>query len=312
MSGPGGSEQRAERTFRPCPPLDVRLNLGRGARRPTTLSSPLGVWRATRTPEGAATVLYRQQGAEVQVVAWGPGRAWAVEHAPAAVGDRDGEAAAGFAPSPGLVHDLHRRRPGLRITRTGAVFEALLPTILEQKVIGIEARRSYRGLVRRFGQRPPGPATVVPPQLRLGPAPEVLAELPAWAFHPFGVEAKRADTIRLVARLVDHVEAVAALDSPADARAGLELIPGIGPWTSAEVAGVALGDADAVSVGDYHLPNLVSWRLAGEPRGGDARMLELLAPYAGHRGRVLRLLELDGVKAPRYGPRLPLRHVAAG
>jgi hypothetical protein len=39
-------------------------------------------------------------------------------------------------------------------------------------------------------------------------------------------------------------------------------------------------------------------------------MLELLEPYRGHRGRVLRLLFAAGIEAPRYGPRLPLRSVA--
>ena len=69
------------------------------------------------------------------------------------------------------------------------------------------------------------------------------------------------------------------------------------------------GDPDAVSVGDFHLPNLVAWALAGEPRGTDDRMLELLEPYRGQRGRVIRLLELGGFGAPRYGPRLAPRRI---
>jgi 3-methyladenine DNA glycosylase/8-oxoguanine DNA glycosylase len=89
----------------------------------------------------------------------------------------------------------------------------------------------------------------------------------------------------------------------------LQLFPGIGPWTAAEVARLALGDPDAVSVGDYHLPNLVAWTLAGEPRGTDERMLELLEPFRGHRGRVQRLLESGGAHAPRYGPRTEVRPI---
>jgi hypothetical protein len=38
-------------------------------------------------------------------------------------------------------------------------------------------------------------------------------------------------------------------------------------------------------------------------------MLELLEPYAGHRGRVIRLVGVSGEKAPRYGPRRPLRRI---
>ena len=97
--------------------------------------------------------------------------------------------------------------------------------------------------------------------------------------------------------------------APAEARSRLTALPGVGPWSAAEVAFVALGDADAVSVGDYHLPSLVSFALAGEPRGDDARMLELLEPWRGHRGRVVRLLEAGGVSPPRYGPRMPMQDI---
>ena len=87
-------------------------------------------------------------------------------------------------------------------------------------------------------------------------------------------------------------------------------IPGIGRWTIAEVTRVAYGDPDAVSIGDFHMPNLVAWALAREPRADDARMLELLEPYRGQRGRVQRLLEVSGIRAPRYGPRLTPRRIA--
>jgi hypothetical protein len=55
---------------------------------------------------------------------------------------------------------------------------------------------------------------------------------------------------------------------------------------------------------------MVAYMLAGEERATDDRMLELLAPYAGQRGRVLRLLLAGGRAAPRRGPRLPLRNLA--
>jgi 3-methyladenine DNA glycosylase/8-oxoguanine DNA glycosylase len=72
---------------------------------------------------------------------------------------------------------------------------------------------------------------------------------------------------------------------------------------------VALGDPDAVSEGDFHLPNLVAWNLAGEPRGTDERMLQLLEPYRGQRGRVQRLLEAGGTGAPRFGPRMRIHSI---
>ena len=95
----------------------------------------------------------------------------------------------------------------------------------------------------------------------------------------------------------------------ASARRRLRALPGVGAWTAAEVALVALGDADAVPIGDYHLPHMVAWNLAGEPRATDERMLELLEPFAGHRGRVIRLLTLGGAGAPRFGPRMQLRSI---
>ncbi|HEY6015068.1 MAG TPA: hypothetical protein VIU37_13725, partial [Candidatus Limnocylindrales bacterium] len=144
--------------------------------------------------------------------------------------------------------------------------------------------------------------------LRLPPMPETLAGLPYYAYHPFGVERRRADLIRRVAARAAWFEAI--VDLPlGDAYARLTSVAGIGPWTAAEVGVRALGDADAVSVGDFHLPNLVAFALAGEPRGTDARMLELLEPYRGRRAVAVRLLELGGIGAPRYGPRLALRRI---
>jgi len=99
--------------------------------------------------------------------------------------------------------------------------------------------------------------------------------------------------------------------APDAARRRLTAVPGLGEWSAAEIAAVALGDADAVSTGDYHLKHVVSWALAGEPRGSDDRMLELLEPYRGQRGRAIRLLELAGVQAPRRGPRKPLHRIEA-
>ena len=295
-----------ERTYRPRRPVNLRLTLGLVARPSTMLLRPDGAWRATHTPDGPATLHVRSvPGGSLVASAWGPGGAWAVEHVPDLVGDNDD--VDDFRPARGtVVGDLAWRLPGLRVPRTRAVFEILVAAILEQKVIGKEARRSYAALVRRYGTVAPGPVGVVPAGLRLLPLPSVVAARPSFAFHPLGVERKRSDTLRLAAAHAERLEACSDLPMD-DAHARLRSLPGIGAWTAAEVAIVALGDSDAVSVGDYHLPNLVSWALAGEPRGDDDRMLELLEPYRGHRGRVVRLLERTVRHAPRYGPRLSLR-----
>jgi 3-methyladenine DNA glycosylase/8-oxoguanine DNA glycosylase len=294
-----------QRRVDPRGPVDLRLTLGplqRGAHDPCTQVSHEGVWRATRTPDGAATVHLQPEGSTVMVQAWGPGAAWAVDRAPELLGAADNPA--DFAPSHPLVRDLHRRLRGLRLPRTGAVMEALVPSILEQKVTGVEARRSFTRIVRRYGEPAPGPFS-----LRLPPAPDRLATLPYWAYHPLGVERRRADTIRHACARATRLERAADVEAGA-ARTLLTSIPGIGPWTAAEVGLAALGDADAVSVGDYHLPHQVSWFLAGERRGSDERMLELLEPFAGHRGRVIRLIEIGAPMPPRRAPRARLRDIA--
>jgi 3-methyladenine DNA glycosylase/8-oxoguanine DNA glycosylase len=286
-------------------PLELRLvlfPLRRGTGDPTVRQDPDGTWwRATRTPEGPATLRLARGGpSQVAVQAWGPGARWAVAAAPELVGARD--RLDGFAPA-GLVGELHRRHPGLRMPRSLAVFEAIVPSILEQKVVGVEARSAWRGLVRALAEPAPGPG-----RLLLPPEPAALRAHPGWAFHRLGVELKRANTVRMAATYGRRLDALVELEA-GEARRRLELLPGVGPWTAAMVAAVALGDADAVPVGDIHLPHMVAWALAGEPRGSDERMLELLAPYPGHRGRVLRLLAMSGLAAPRRGPRMPLRRI---
>jgi 3-methyladenine DNA glycosylase/8-oxoguanine DNA glycosylase len=294
-----------ETVVRPRLPVDLWLTLGplrRGRGDPTMLVDRGGAWwRATRTPQGPATVRYAQAGAEVRVAAWGPGAEWCLAAAPELLGSRD--SLEGFHPD-GLVAELHHRLPGLRIPRSLAVFEALLPSILEQKVTGREAWDGYRKVVRAFGEPAPGPRPML-----LAPAPALLATTPYWAFHPLGVERKRTTAILMAASRARRVEETVGM-APADAHRRLQALPGVGPWTSAEVALVALGDADAVPVGDFHLPHVVSYALTGEPRGTDERMLELLAPFPGHRGRVLRLLTRSGRMPPRRGPRAQVRSFA--
>jgi len=280
-------------------PLDLARTLART--RPKRVAAP-GVWRATRTPAGPGTERLWLDGDVLCVEAWGPGADWLCENAPALVGELDDDS--GFVPAHPLLAELRRRHGGVRMPRTGAVLEAAVPTILEQKVIGLQARHAYRRLLVELGEPAPGP---VP--LRLPPTPAALAATPYWVFHRWGVERRRADIIANAARHASRLEEAAGM-TPVEAQRRLTALPGMGPWTAAEIAVVALGDPDAVSVGDYHLPNLVSWALAGEPRGSDARMLELLEPYQGHRARAVQLLELAGIAVPRRGPRLAFSRIA--
>ena len=286
-------------------PLDLRLTIGLHARGPGDPAMRVGrtsAVRATRTPDGPASVAIGIGGGAVRAEAFGPGAERALDGLPGLLGLDDDPTA--LVPAHPLVAELARRMPGLRIGRTGAVMEALVPAILEQKVTGREASRAYRGLIRRFGEPAPGPLG-----LHLPPAAETLAALPYHALHPLGVEQRRADVIRRAARVAAWLEEAVGME-PGAADARLRTVVGVGAWTAAEVRARALGDPDAVSVGDFHLKHLVAWTLAGEPRGTDERMLELLEPYRGQRGRVIRLLEASGLGAPRFGPRLATRSIA--
>jgi 3-methyladenine DNA glycosylase/8-oxoguanine DNA glycosylase len=293
-------------------PVDLPLTLRefrQGTNDPTCRVHRNEVWRATRTPDGPATlhlVIDRHQ--SVRATAWGPGAARVLEGAPGLLGCDDDPGA--LETSHPLVRALHRRHGGLRIARTGNVSEILVPTILGQKVTGIEQRRGWYGLVRAHGERAPGPGTSRPAGLTVPPEPRTLARLPYFTYHRHGIERRRADTIRLASARAVRMEEASTM-APVDAERRLTALPGIGPWTAAMVRRVALGDPDAVEVGDFHVPNLVAWNLAGEPRGDDARMLELLEPFAGQRGRVVRLLAAGGERAPRYGPRFAPRDIRA-
>jgi 3-methyladenine DNA glycosylase/8-oxoguanine DNA glycosylase len=280
-------------------PLDLGRTLA--GTRPARVAAP-GVWRATRTPAGAGTERLWLDGDVLRVEAWGPGAEWLCENAPALVGELDDDS--GFEPRHALIAELRRRHRGVRIPRTGAVLEAAVPTILEQKVIGIQARRAYRRLLLELGEPAPGPVPI-----RLPPTPATLAATPYWRFHRWGVERRRAEIIANAARHASRLEEAVGMPR-AEAQRRLTALPGMGAWTAAEIAVVALGDPDAVSVGDFHLPHLVSFALAGEQRGSDERMLELLEPYRGHRARVVQLLELAGIAVPRRGPRLAFSRIA--
>jgi len=304
--GPTVTHPALERTWRPRFAVDPWLTLAplrHGIGDPTMRIERAAIWRAARTVRGPATVHLRFAAGEVLASAWGPGAEAALDGLPRLLGADDDPDA--FVPPPGVLRELVARRHGLRFTRSDWVMGALLPAIIEQKVTGDEAGRSFRGLVRVHGEPAPGPGGLVLP-----PTPEALARLPYWAYHPVGLEQRRADTIRRAASRAGWLED-GILGRPVEALERLRQLPGIGPWTAAETLRIAMGDPDAVSVGDFHLPHLVSWMLAGEPRGTDDRMLELLSPFAGQRARVVRLLELSGQRAPRYGPRLAGRSIAS-
>ena len=265
-----------------------------GTHDPTTRLTAGEFWRATYTPDGPATlhIDYRD---DVQSQAWGPGADWMQQHVDAMIGQRD--AGHVFTDAHPAIMSAQRSHQRLRFGASFDLYHELLPTVLGQRVTGGEGINQWRKLVQTLGVAAPGPT-----ELLLPPAPEELAGRPAWWFHPLGIEAKRAEPLRQVAKHAGKLWQWAEL-APAAAAAKLALLPGIGEWTIGSVLGSALADPDSVSVGDYHLKNIVGHALAGRARSTDAQMLELLEPYRGQRGRVVRLLLATGHTAPKFGPR---------
>jgi len=286
-------------------PFDLRRSwapLARGSHDPTTRVTRAEVWRATRTPDGPATFHLADAGEGRFVVeAWGEGAAWVLECAPDLIGAADEPPAPEDLPRP--LREHARKSAGLRLVKTHRIYELLLPVVLEQLVTGPESKRAFTNLVREHGEPAPGPAS----DLMLPPDPRHLRRIDADAWLYLGILRKQGETLRRVAQKAHRLEEADTMSAP-DAERRLTALPGIGPWTAGSVMLYGMGHADAVPVGDYHLPNTVAFQLAGEERADDVRMLELLEPYRGQRGRVVRMLETAG-SAPRRGPRRPIRQI---
>lgn len=296
-----------ERRYRPIGPLDLDATLAphrRGRYDPChRVGSDGAHWRTWRTPIGAATIRLAADPrlSEISVQAWGTGAQWALDGVPSLLGADDDWT--GLELPSGVVRDTRRRLPGMRLSSSGLVFEALVPAILEQLVTGIEARRTWTALVSRFGDRAPGPA---PDGMAVLPSPTAIRSITDWEWHPIGLDGARRRTLLTAASVASRLEEASTLPAEAAAQR-LMSVRGIGAWTAAEVVQRSHGAGDVVSVGDYHLPSAVGFVFTGRPRTDDEGMLALLEPYRPHRQRVVRLVEASGVSAPRYGPRMALR-----
>ncbi|HMS77350.1 DNA-3-methyladenine glycosylase [Gordonia sp. (in: high G+C Gram-positive bacteria)] len=274
--------------------LDIRGTvecLHRGSGDPAMRYAPDGsIWRACHTPDGPGTLRLLAVPEGVRGTGWGPGGPWLVEHFPELIGALDDPEE--LRTDDPVVNGLVQRARGFRICRTGRVWEALVPAILEQKVVGTEAFRAWRYLLRRFGEPAPGPVAA---SMRVPPPPQVWAQIPSWEWHRSGIEPVRMRTIRGATSM--------DVERHPDK---LTVLRGVGPWTAAETRMRAVGDPDAVPVGDFHIPRVVGQTLAGSPVD-DAGMLELLEPFAGQRGRVVRLCVRYGEWPQRKGPRMSVR-----
>ena len=263
------------------------------------------IWRTSLQTTGPVTArISRADTHTVVCQAWGEGAEEFTEALPALLGADDD--ATGFTPSHPTVAAAATRVPHLRIGRTGRVLEALIPAVLEQRVPGVDAFRSWRLLVSRYGTPAPGPA---PSTMRVPPSAQAWRAIPSWEFHRANVDPGRARTLIGCATRAESLERLTAR-TPAEAREALTSLPGVGVWTAAETAQRAFGDADALSVGDYHVSKMIGWTLLGRPID-DAEMVEVLEPMRPHRYRAVRLLEVSGLAyEPRRGPRLPVQRIS--
>lgn len=299
------SQVSLRRELRLATPVNVSLTLSmlrKGKGDPTTRHEGNHLWRTSRMPTGSVTYMLRQlEPALVRAEAWGPGAAELLDGLPRLIGAEDDPS--GFEPGHPILADAFRRFSGLRVPRTGRILEALIAAVIEQRVVGLDAFAAWRRLHVRFGEAAPGPA---PAGMRVFPTAEQWAAIPSWEWHRAGVDPQRARTAQACARLGPQLERLAthAGDHAAVYR-GLRGIPGVGVWTAAEVGSRALGDADAVPFGDYHVAKDVGAALAGRPFD-DVEMAHALEPWRPHRFRVIRLIQLSPFATrERRGARMP-------
>jgi len=290
----------------PINPAMTLSPLRRGPGDPTYAMVDGVIWKTALMPSGPVTARIGNSARDVvDCEAWGSGATEFVEKLPAWLGAEDDHT--GFAPTEPTIAAAHRKVPHLRLGRTDLVLEALIPAVLEQRVSGKDAFGAWRVLVNKYGAPAPGPA---PQRMRVPPTADVWRRVPSWEFHLANVDPGRARTIVGCAQRADSIERLTTRPFE-QARTALTSLPGVGEWTAAEVAQRAWGDADAISVGDYHLANMIGCTLLGH-RIDDPEMIELLEPLRPHRQRAVRLLEVSGLaRNPRFGARQAIPNLRA-
>lgn len=255
--------------------------------------------KAILTPEGPGTmrVSWATDG-DLLAEAWGDGAAWLLGHADAWVGLRDD--LTGFDPTLHPKVDRWWRDHGrVRLPSIGVIWQELVLVLLGQRVTTEEASKSWYRMCRTWGEPAPGPCELVLP-----PTPEVVSHLAYTDLHRVNVERRRAEAIMLAARRANRLEEAATMPI-GDALERLAALPGLGAWTATATALSSHGDPDVIVLRDYGLPTLVNFAFTGDSkrldpdRGGDEVMQAHLAPWAGHRQRIIRLIMNAGVAVPR-------------
>ena len=272
-------------------PFDIDLSFGIqrfGAFDPTVGRERGLLRKAFDTADGPCVVEIRAEQDGLTLGAEGASANEALADFASALAQDDGHGA--FAPESPLLARLHRANHGMRLVRVPWRFDLAAVAVLQQRVTTTEAMQQWGRIVRKYGPR-------VGDELRAFPSAERVAQMASWQFEELGIDPKRARTMVVLARELVRRKTLAETDL-AIVRARLAAVRGVGPWTTDMILGFAYGDPDALPLGDLHLPHLITWALARERPGSDARMVQLLEPYRGHRFRVVRLLWVGGVKRP--------------
>jgi 3-methyladenine DNA glycosylase/8-oxoguanine DNA glycosylase len=201
------------------------------------------------------------------------------------------------------IAEWWRRHPGIRLAAAGVIWQELMLVLLGQRVTAVEGLKSWARMVHDWGEPAPGPCGLLLP-----PTPMVVASKTYVDFHRRNVERRRADAVLTAARRANRLEEAAGMPT-ADALARLSALPGLGLWTATSVVAASHGDPDTIVLRDYGLPTMVNYAFTGDARrvpadgGGDELMCEHLAPWSGHRQRIVRLLSVVGMNPPRRAPR---------
>ena len=209
-------------------------------RRVLRLSGGTGVAAVTLTPRGAHGTLVLEDQRD-RPAARAALRGLLALDADAAAADE------ALARDPALA-PLVAGAPGVRVPGAADPAELAIRAVLGQQISVAAARTAAAALARALGRplpRPDGTLThAFPSSAALAEAPDELLRMPR----------ARRRTIRVLAGEL----ATGGLDlrrgaDPAEVRAALLALPGIGPWTAEYVAMRALGDPDAFPASDLGL-----------------------------------------------------------
>ena len=260
---------------------------------------PSATWNGERltksfsTPGGVCTVTVSSAEGGLFFEAEGDEPEAVVSQLVAATRIDDGYAS--FAPEHQALAAHHRQLPGLRLIRVPWLFDIACSAVLQQRVRSTDAMREWGSICSRFGQKARTGQTTFP-------SPALLSAVPLHDLQAIGIDPRRARTLLALAKEIRSYPLRPEMTHE-QLRLRLGHITGVGPWTVDMILGFGAADTDAVPVGDLYLPHLVSFALAGERRGTDERMLELLEPLRPYRFRVVRLLYSANISVPGWSTR---------